>query len=373
MLKVWTTAFVLAGHSVFAQQGDALSQARDAISLFEAAQIRLDAAQSATDRSKALTSVIKAYEEGLDAVRASLRNLALLEAEISQDFDVESDEVSDLLGVLIGLKADASPEALVHPTGPVGHARAGMLLSSATPELQAEVDVLKNKLSGVVELKQLQNETMKTLSEGLFDVQTARTSLSQAISDRVDLPRRFVTDPARMQTLLESADSIESFATSLAVMDVVDGVPSLPSILDNKGNWPLPVSGQLLRGFAETDASGVERPGWLLATRPLSIVTSPWPSTIRYLGPFLDYGNVIILEPGNDVLIVLAGLDEVYGETGEVISAGAAVGLMGGDVPQLDDFVENASIGTGASLSETLYIEVREGGLPVDPQLWFEK
>ena len=80
---------------------------------------------------------------------------------------------------------------------------------------------------------------------------------------------------------------------------------------------------------------------------------------------------MIILEPGNDVLLVIAGLQEVYGDIGSVIPAGTAVGLMAGASTELDAFVTNAKQGTGAGLTETLYIEVREGGKPVDPVMWF--
>lgn len=191
------------------------------------------------------------------------------------------------------------------------------------------------------------------------------------MSDRVDLPKRFVTDDERLQTLIDSSETLESFASGLAVMDVVDGVAALPDLGHAKGTWAMPVRGRMLRGYNEADAAGVARPGILIATRQLSLVTSPWPATVRYHGAFLDYGNVMILEPSNDVLLVLAGLEEVYGEIGEVIPAGAAIGLMGGAAPDLDAFVENAEDGTGPGLSETLYIEVREGGQPVDPAAWF--
>jgi septal ring factor EnvC (AmiA/AmiB activator) len=40
----------------------------------------------------------------------------------------------------------------------------------------------------------------------------------------------------------------------------------------------------------------------VLATRPNALVTTPWPSSVRYAGPLLDYGNVIILEPESDYL-----------------------------------------------------------------------
>nr|WP_319248587.1 peptidoglycan DD-metalloendopeptidase family protein [uncultured Celeribacter sp.] len=345
--------------------------ADSAVAQFAAAHQKLQDADSATDRVKALTQVIQAYEEGLEAMRDGLRQVTLREAEMAADFEAESDQVARLLGVLVTLKPDASPEALVHPTGPLGQARAGMLVSAVMPQMQSEAEELRIRLEEMTILRELQTEAVDTLSRGLKDVQKARTELSQAMSERTDLPMRLTNDPARMQTLIDSSETLESFAAGLAVMDVVDGVEPLPTLDSAKGTWPMPVPGRLLRGYNDEDAAGVTRPGWLWATRALSLVTTPWPATVRYKGPFLDYGNVIILEPGNDVLLVMAGLDEVYGEVGEVLPAGTAVGLMGGATPDLEAFVENASQGTGAGLSETLYIEVREGGKPVNPEQWF--
>ena len=52
-----------------------------------------------------------------------------------------------------------------------------------------------------------------------------------------------------------------------------------------------------------------------------AVVTTPWAATIRYRGPLLDYGNVMIVEPARGYLLVVAGLSEVFGETGDVLAA----------------------------------------------------
>ncbi len=79
----------------------------------------------------------------------------------------------------------------------------------------------------------------------------------------------------------------------------------------------------------------------------------------------------MILEPQPETLFILSGLSEVYGEAGQVIPAGTPVGLMGGAVPEIGAILSLSGDGTGAERSETLYIEVREGGSPVDPETWF--
>ena len=126
-----------------------------------------------------------------------------------------------------------------------------------------------------------------------------------------------------------------------------------------------PVSGTTRR-------AGVTRDGVIIAARPRAMVVSPTAATIRYRGPLLDLGNVVILEPQADLLFVLSGLAEVFGEAGQVIPAGAPVGLMGGADPEVEAILSLTGDGAGTDRSETLYIEVREGGDPVDPETWFQ-
>jgi septal ring factor EnvC (AmiA/AmiB activator) len=127
----------------------------------------------------------------------------------------------------------------------------------------------------------------------------------------------------------------------------------------------------LLRAFNAPDAAGIARPGVIIAARPRAIVATPTPATILFRGPLLDYGNVVIIEPATDVLIVLAGLAEVYGEAGQVIPAGTPLGLLGGDVPFVNAILTQSDGTGGGQASQTLYLEVREGQSPVDPATWF--
>jgi murein hydrolase activator len=209
------------------------------------------------------------------------------------------------------------------------------------------------------------------LEDGLAGVQNARAELSHAIADRTDLPRRFVEDPVRTAILISSTETLDGFASGLA--ETVEGPdPGTDAdINDLKGRLALPVRGLILHRAGQADAAGVVRDGIVIATRPRALVTSPTAATIRYRGPLLDLGNVVILEPQADTLFVFSGLAEVYGEAGQVIAAGAPVGLMGGADPEIGAILSITGEGAGADRSESLYMEVREGGDPVDPATWF--
>jgi len=164
---------------------------------------------------------------------------------------------------------------------------------------------------------------------------------------------------------------LAAFANSVGLIATEEMTTALPDIAGQKGRLAMPVRGQLLRLKDEADAAGVVRPGIVLATRPRALVTAPTAATIRYLGPLLDYGQVLILEPQKDTLFVLAGLAQVYGKIGQVVPAGSPLGLMGGQTPQLDAILSQSRDGTGIDRTETLYIEVRQGDTPVDPLDWF--
>ena len=341
-------------------------QAARASAELQTAVTALDAATEARDRIAALSQTIRAYESGLAALRGALREVALRDTTLTRQFDAKRDRIGRLLGVLATMEANPGPLLLLHPEGALGTARSGMILADVTPALHSEAMALKAELQELADLRALQLSAGKTLEDGLAAAQEARTALSKAISDRVDLPRRFTEDPDVLRGLLESTDTLDAFAAGLS-----PDVESNSSFADEKGKLPLPALGKILRKPGEADPAGIRRPGVTLATQPRALVTAPWPATIRYRGPLLDYGNVMVLEPGDGYLLVLSGLDILYGEVGEVVATDAPLGLMGGPEAASVDFMASSPDGSGGRDTETLYMELRQGAAPVDPMEWF--
>ncbi len=360
---IWSTP-------VIAQTNPSMA-ALEAAEMLEQASIALTEADSARDRVKALTETLQAYEAGLTAMRDGLRRAALREAQLTAELQVREQEVAQLLGVLQTIETTAPPVLMLHPSGPLGAARTGMMLSEVTPGLNTQAQNLAADLQEVQTLRQLQQNAANTLTKGLTGVQDARTKLSEAIADRTDLPRRFVEDPVRTAILISSTETLDGFASGLSEISDGEIADTNADIADQKGHIALPTKGVILHRSGETDAAGVTRAGLVLGTRPRALVTSPTAATIRYRGPLLDLGNLVILEPQSGLLFVFSGLQEVYGNTGEVIPEGTPVGLMPGETPGIGAIMSTSGDGTGTDRSETLYIEVREDNSPVDPELWF--
>ncbi|MFT4012475.1 MAG: peptidoglycan DD-metalloendopeptidase family protein [Paracoccus sp. (in: a-proteobacteria)] len=360
------------------QGAAALSQAAEeaaqAAEMLRAATGQLDAALSKEDQVASLTQMIHAYEQGLSALRDGLRRAGIREQEIRAEFDARRDKLGRVLGVMTSMQQSPETMLLLHPAGPEASARAGMILSSVAPGLQAEAAAMQRNLDEIRAVRTIQLNAANTLAQGLGQVQEARRLLASATTDRSDLPPRFGEDPEELRQLIKSADTMDSFASGLSSMEQDVG-PPMADFEGAQGSLPLPALGTILRRYHQPDAAGVERPGIVIATGPAALVTTPWPATIRYRGPLLDYGNVMILEPARGYLMIFAGLAQVFGETGDVLAAGEPVGLMGGTEPPAQEFgaefVADAAEGGGAGQTETLYVELRKGKETLDPAEWF--
>jgi septal ring factor EnvC (AmiA/AmiB activator) len=371
-MRLWLASLAVllaASGSALAQAGAAEAAARAAARL-EAAAEGLAGADGVRDRVRALSETIGAFEEGLTALREALRRATLREAAIRERFDAEAQQLGRLIGVLQTIRDTPEATLLLHPDGALGTVRSGLLIADVAPAVAAEAEALRAALEELQGLRLLQLNAEATLREGRDGLQAARVELSQAMAERRDLPRRVIEDAVQMERLIAGSETLAAFATSLADLPPDPALPALPDFAEAQGDLALPVRGQLRHGYNEADAAGVRRPGWVLETAPAALVTAPWPATIRYAGPLLDYGIVMILEPSAGYLLVLAGLEQVYGRAGEIVPAGRPLGLMPGAAA---GDAGGAPADADEPRRETLYIEIRQDGQPTDPEGWFRQ
>ena len=352
----------------------AVAEAEAAAAQLRAALAKLGAALTADDQVTALTEVIRGYELGLSVLREGLRQASLREIALRTRFEAQRDRLSRVLGAMTSLQQSPETALLLHPGGALASAQSAMILSDVTPGLRAEAERLQVDLDEIATVRELQTNASAMLGEGLAAVQEARRLLASAVTDRSTMPVRFGAAPEELQQLRAAATSLDEFARGVAGMEDDVG-PPMDDFEGAQGSLPMPVVGTVTRSYGQADAAGVSRPGWVIAAPPAALVTSPWPATIRYRGPLLDYGNVMIVEPARGYLLILAGLAEVFGEVGDVLDAGEPVGLMGGiESPAQEfgpQFVADASRGGDAGQTETLYLELRRGNETLDPAEWF--
>ncbi len=372
--RIGLVALCLMGAGLSVATGEPLAdQARAASAQVQEARSALEQTKSAKNRVKALTQTITSFERGLSVMRDSLRSITSQKRTVQERMNQQEVAYSQLLGVLLSIDKSPVQAQIIHPDGPLTTARSSMLVADILPSIQNKLGVLRNDMTELGYLIDLQKQVVADLETGLKSLQTARTDLSRAIADRTDLPRRFTEDPARTAILIAASDTLDLFASGLEMIALNEVETSLPSISDRMGTLPLPVSGRVVRYYNEPDAAGIARPGIIVATNEKAIVTTPTAATIRYVGPLLDYGLVSMIEPQKGTLFILAGLGETFGTMGQVLPAGSPIGMMGGNSQTIETILEQTDKGTGAVRTETLYIEVRQDKEPQDPLSWFRK
>lgn len=351
---------VVLGVSTPAVADDAAELAHDAAArLVEAAGL-LEDAEGAADRIEALTGTVRAYEAGLSAMREGLRRAALREDVLREKLSDQDSEIAALLTLLQSVSRRAEGEALFHPGGAVQTIRAGTLTASLVPALQDRATALESDLAELEALIAVQTSGMATLGQGLDGIRDARLQLTDAVSSRGDLNPYLSTDAAAIEALINSAETLSAFADSL----LPDQVRA-----DWLGNsrWPTPVVGKILRRYNEADAAGVRRPGWIFATAPEALVTTPAAATVRFSGDVPGQGTVTILEPEPGALVILAGIGQSFVQRDQIVDAGDPIGLMGGVSPRVQENLNETFSNSGLFGGETLYMEIRQGRTPVDP------
>ncbi len=206
-------------------EDNAAQAARKAAGALRAAISGLDAARSAKDRVAALTTAVEAYEGGLSALRSGLRQVTLREDQLQAQFDAKRGRLQQLLGVLTAMERTPAPLLLVGPEGPLDTVRSGMIVSDVTPALQVEAQALGQQLKELADLRASQEEASVTLRGGLKAVQAARTELSQAISDRTDLPKRYTESAEELAKVAVSVTSLDKFADVLSDRRMAEANP----------------------------------------------------------------------------------------------------------------------------------------------------
>jgi septal ring factor EnvC (AmiA/AmiB activator) len=131
----------------------------------------------------------------------------------------------------------------------------------------------------------------------------------------------------------------------------------LRSFVDAKGRINPPASGQIVQSFGSSQGKNATSKGITMLTRRGAQVTSPYDSEVVFTGPFLNYGQMIILRHSDDFHTLLAGLTKIDVRVGQFLLEGEPIGAMGES--------DNAT-----SEDHKLYIELRKDNQPVNPALW---
>ncbi|MEL6640264.1 MAG: peptidase M23 [Pseudomonadota bacterium] len=360
MIRAALTALFLAA-PVAAQDALATQTAAAAARLSEAAQL-LDAAPHSDHQITTLAAAIRAYEDGLIAVRAGLRDTTARYTDLQAKLDANQAEITQLMSVLQAAALSPQPRLGFHPKGAQATARAQIVRTALAPAIAADAAVLKDQLAHLAKAKALTTTATETLNDGLLGLEAAHAALREAFRDQDPPPSRFTEDPEQIAILQSAAVSRDQLLIGLSAI-YTGGLPN-DAALASKGTLPLPVTGRALPTDADTA-------GLILATPARALVVTPTSATILYQGPLPGFEKAVVVAPTPGTLFVFGGLTQTFGAAGQIIPAGWPLGLMGETASHSDTILTTNSPSETGGASQALYLEVREGQTPADPATWF--
>ncbi len=373
MRPIALLAAALLAFGTGAWANEATDSARAAKMIAEA-KTALESAVSPRRRIAALGLAAQAQEAVLKALRADIQILAARRAGLDERAVAERARLAAVLAALLRLERAPKAAAIAHPDGVVAAARAGMTLAAFTPALEVEAAKIRVALDEIEAVEARREVAISEARASLGALREIRAEVARLVDEdrrRRRLPEELLARmDAEAAALSRSAASLEALAgalpPSVAEAGIAEEAARRPAFSAAARDLEPPVEGRLMAGFEQAGEPGVifQAPAW-------AEIYAPWDSVVRFAGPFGDYGGVAILEPEPGVLIVLAGLNEIRRKTGDTVLRGESIGALGGPPPATEEFLIAASTELEATPPETLYMEVRKGGDPVDPAKWF--
>jgi septal ring factor EnvC (AmiA/AmiB activator) len=364
-------AAALAAPFALPAEPSATDQIARARALLARADEALRGAREDETRLAALGQAVSAQEAALAALRAGLRGLARAERDATGRLDAQFEPLGRLLSALQSLARAPRSALLAVRGGPLEASRAAMLMAALAPELDRRAAALERDIAALRTLRRAQEEARGDAGAALAGLQELRAATTEALgrrnraglASRSDLRRQASAAAAHARDLGGLAAGLKA-----AGLDRPPGA----AFADAKGTLPPPVAGRVAARFGAPDPWGRPGRGWSFEAADFAQVTAPWDATVRYAGPLIDYGQVVVLEPGPDYLVVLAGLGQTGREAGETVLAGERLGDMGGPPPTVEQFLLDAAAEDGQIRRKTLYVEIRRSGEPLDPANWFD-
>jgi septal ring factor EnvC (AmiA/AmiB activator) len=139
------------------------------------------------------------------------------------------------------------------------------------------------------------------------------------------------------------------------------GAPSIAGFVTLRGALPAPVDAPVARGFGRVVDREFRtltfRKGFDFAAPAGEPVRAVAPGEVRFADWFRGYGNMVIVDHGDQYFTVSAHLSLIEAQVGERVDAGQTIGRVGE---------------TGSLAGPVLYFEIRRGSEPLDPAQWLE-
>lgn len=319
------------------------------------------------------------------------------------DFSVEDKNLIQTLYALQNLALKPTESLFVQPLSPVEIIRSAILLRETVPYLSEEATKIRRKLEDITNKKKNIEQQMAKIASSKLSLEKEHAKMRDLMAKKSAMQKKLQTQSQetkqKIKQLAEQAKDVKELLDKLererlarekaerlrrekearerAELEAYrkqqginepepapqeSSAPAQPSksfmketgksFAKARGRLPMPARGPIVVAYGEETSKGVTSKGVSIKTRSQAQVISPYDGSVIFAGPFRGYGKLIIIEHGDGYMSLLAGMNNIDCEVGQMLLAGEPVGQM----PKSND--------------THLYIELRKDNKPLDPMAW---
>ncbi len=339
---------------------------------------------------------VKLAEIEVADIEERLSDLIIRELEVRGRLDGADTEIANVLAALQRISLNPPPALIVNPDDALGSARGAMLIAAIVPQLRDRADTVAADLKTLTEIKTaalaeeanlkanhdvLEEEQLRIATliaarkQGIAhmnDELAAEEAEAVALAERAStlreligaLSERAANSANNTQTTDPNLPQLSPEAIEIAFADAARTQPAIPFPLA-RGYLVQPANGRMAVAFGANDGRGGIAQGQSILTATEAQVLAPADGFVLYKGPYLNYGQIVILNTGDGYTALLAGLDSVSAEIGQFVQMGEPLGRMGSRT------IGRTVTTSAGNAQPTLYIELRQNNEPFDPSGWW--
>ncbi len=227
---------------------------------------------------------------------------------------------------------------------------------------KAQLEAIENFELAIVELetnRQQQISINEQLVSEKRSLKKQQSRLKSAQKDRqkmlAKIRLRYTNSGKKLATLNAERKQVEEILAKLASRSPNSGQP----LTKLKGRLPWPVSGKVLYGYKQQRPdSPIRWQGIMITAEPGSQVKAIHDGTVVFSDWLGDFGQLIIIDHGNNYLSLYGHNQWLLKQEGESILAGEPLALSGQ---------------TGGQSRPGVYLEIRRSGKNQNPRSWLTK
>ncbi|WP_150213870.1 murein hydrolase activator EnvC family protein [Candidatus Tokpelaia sp.] len=328
--------------------------------------------------SRALAAAAGKEQSYSDEIAAGLEHLHVLAQQQQQQQKVLTARQAETAEILAGLEKlglSPPPVIFVRTEDRRQSLQAAVLLGALLPQMRAKAEAVQADLAALEQLELAANEAQEHLRQAREKQADEHRRLALLLEEKKRAQRQkqqnLQEEEKSRKKLAEKVQNLQDLLGEISKQTASPGTGAAPGQMQIevpfstlRGLLPRPVAGRRLAGFGQT-VGGKLSQGEIIETAPAAMVLAPAEGVVRYAGRFRSYGQLVIIDAGENYYIILAGMAQIHVAPEQFLLQGEPVGSM--EKLLLADkggFMVNKA-------APQLYMEIRKDGKPVNPALWW--